>query len=107
MNVLSGERYQTVASEIRAYVRGEYGRPPGEINPELMEKVLNGEKPIEGRFAETLKPQFEEAKRALKGLARSDEDVLSYLAFPQIAEKFLKERDERESTVVSYTIREG
>ena len=38
-------------------------------------------------------------------MAESDEDVLSYIAFPQIAEKFFKEREERKSSTVRYTIK--
>ena len=45
------------------------------------------------------------AKKEIGDLARSDEDVLSYVAFPQIAEKFFKEREEREHNTVSYQIR--
>ena len=47
----------------------------------------------------------EKAKKEIGDLARSDEDVLSYVAFPQIAEKFFKEREEREHNTVSYQIR--
>ncbi len=103
-NVLSGERYKNVSKEVKAYLKGEYGRPPGEINPDLMKKVLGDEKPITTRFADTLEPVFEKTKEQLKGIARSDEDVLSYIAFPQIAEKFFKEREEREALKVTYSI---
>lgn len=103
-NVLTGERYKNISKEIKAYLRGEYGRAPGVIDPELLKKVLGDEKPITSRFADTLEPAFESTKNELTGIARNDEDVLSYIAFPQIAEKFFKEREERESKVVSYTI---
>jgi oxaloacetate decarboxylase alpha subunit len=103
-NVLAGERYKNVSKEVKAYLRGEYGKAPGEIDPELIKKVLGDEKPIEGRFADTLEPQFEKAKAELGKLARSDKDVLSYIAFPQIAEKFFKDREESTTTTVSYTI---
>ena len=43
-------------------------------------------------------------KAELGDLARSDEDVLSYIAFPQVAEKFFKERKARAENVVQYTI---
>ena len=76
-----------------------------EIEPELIKKVLGDEKPITGRYAENLEPEFEKAKKKLGSLAKSDEDVLSYIAFPQIAEKFLKEREERRASTVSYTIK--
>jgi len=103
-NVLSGERYKNVSKEVKAYIRGEYGKAPGEINPDLVKKVLGDEKPLEKRYAETLEPEFERTKEKLKGVARSDKDVLSYIAFPQIAEKFFKERQEKEVTRVTYTI---
>jgi oxaloacetate decarboxylase alpha subunit len=103
-NVLAGERYKNISKEVRAYIKGEYGRAPGELDADLINKALNGEKRIEGRFADTLAPAFEKTKEELGNRARSDEDVLSYIAFPQIAEKFFLEREERETKVVTYTI---
>ena len=50
------------------------------------------------------KPSFEKTKKELSGTAKSDEDVLSYIAFPQVAEKFFEERRKKEENVVSYTI---
>lgn len=105
VNVLTGERYKNVSNEVKAYLRGEYGKAPGEIDKELIKKVLGDEKPITVRFAETLKPVFEKTKKQLGALARNDEDVLSYIAFPQVAEKFFKEREERETQTVNYTIK--
>jgi oxaloacetate decarboxylase alpha subunit len=103
-NVLSGERYKNVSKEVKAYIKGEYGMAPGEIDADLIKKVLGDEKPIKTRFADTLEPEFDKTKAKLKGVAKSDKDVLSYIAFPQIAEKFFKEREERAVTRVSYTI---
>jgi oxaloacetate decarboxylase alpha subunit len=103
-NVLSGERYRNVSKEVKAYIKGEYGKAPGEINPDLIKKVLGDEKPMEIRFADTLEPAFEKTKAQLKGIAKIDKDVLSYIAFPQIAEKFFREREERMVTRVTYTI---
>lgn len=104
-NVLSGERYRNISNEIKAYIRGEYGKAPGEINKELIKKVLGDEKPITERYAITLKPEFESAKQKLSDIAKNDEDVLSYILFPQIAEKFFAERKEREINTVSYSIK--
>lgn len=103
-NVLVGERYKNISKEVKAYFRGEYGRAPGKVNEELAKKVLGDETPITGRFADTLEPAFEKTKAEIGEMARNDEDVLSYIAFPQIAEKFFKEREERESKTVNYTI---
>ena len=104
-NVLMGERYKNVSKEVKAYLKGEYGKAPGEINPDLIKKVLGDEKPITGRFADNMEPEFNKAKKKLGSLAENDEDVPSYIAFPQIAEKFLRERQERKSSTVSYTIK--
>ena len=105
-NGLSGQRYKNITKEIKAYIRGEYGRAPGQLNPDLVKQVLGDEKPLECRFADTLEPGFEKAKKEIGDLARSDEDVLSYVAFPQIAEKFFREREEREHNTVTYQIRQ-
>ncbi|HEY5586582.1 MAG TPA: pyruvate carboxylase subunit B [Ruminiclostridium sp.] len=104
-NVLLGERYKSVSKEVKAYLRGEYGQAPGAIDAALQKKVLGDEKPITGRFADTLEPQFEKVKAQLAGIAKSDEDVLSYILFPQIAEKFFKEREESTAVKVSYKIK--
>ncbi len=106
-NVLAGERYKNVSKEVKAYLRGEYGQAPGEINAELQKKVLGDEKPITGRFADTLEPGFESAKAELKDLAQNDEDVLSYILFPQIAEKFFVDRQESTAVKVSYKIKKA
>lgn len=103
-NVLQGERYKSVSKEVKAYLKGEYGKAPGEVDRQLVKKVLGDEKPIEGRFADTLAPAFEETKKQLGGMAKSDEDVLSYIAFPQIAESFFKKREESAAVTVSYSI---
>jgi oxaloacetate decarboxylase alpha subunit len=103
-NVLAGERYKNISKEIKAYLKGEYGRTPGEVDAKLLKQVLGDEKPLTARFADTLEPAFESTKKELAGVARNDEDVLSYIAFPQIAEKFFKDREDRESKIVSYTI---
>lgn len=104
-NVLIGERYKSVSKEVKAYLRGEYGQAPGTVDAALQKKVLGDEKPITGRFADTLEPEFEKVKAQLKGIAKNDEDVLSYILFPQIAEKFFKEREESTAVKVSYKIK--
>lgn len=108
-NVLAGERYKVVLKEVKAYIRGEYGKAPGQLDQELTKKVLGDEKPITGRFADTLEPIFNKTKKQVSDFAKTDRDVISYILFPQIAETFLKRKQtgtpvekERE---VSYTIK--
>ena len=106
-NVLDGERYKTVSKEIKAYCRGEYGTTPAPINPEIQKKILGDEKPMTGRYADTLEPVVEKTRKQLEGVARSDEDVLSYIAFPNLAEKFFQERQEKEENTATYSIVEA
>ncbi|MBR4017320.1 MAG: pyruvate carboxylase subunit B [Oscillospiraceae bacterium] len=103
-NVLDGERYKTVSKEIKAYCRGEYGTTPAPINEEIKAQILGGEKEVEGRFADTLAPVVESTREKLGDMARCDEDVLSYIAFPNLAEKFFEERKAKEENEVTYSI---
>ena len=104
-NVLAGERYKNVGAEMRAYCRGEYGKTPAPIDPEVQAKILGGEKPIQGRYADTMPTDtFEKAQEKLGDTARSEEDVLSYVAFPEVAEKFFEKRKADEEKVVRYSI---
>ena len=104
-NVLSGERYKNVGAELRAYCRGEYGRTPAPINEEVRAKILGGEKPVEGRYADTLPTDiYEKTAEQLGDTARCEEDVLSYIAFPPVAEKFFEKRKAEEEKKVRYSI---
>ncbi len=104
-NVLAGERYKNVGAEIKAYCRGEYGKTPAPIDPEIRDLILAGEKPIEGRYAETLPADmYDKTAEMLGDTARCEEDVLSYIAFPQVAEKFFEQRRQEEEKKVRYSI---
>ncbi len=104
-NVLAGERYKNVGAELKAYCRGEYGKTPAPINKEVQAKILGDEKPLTGRYADTLpKDIFEKAQAELGDTARCEEDVLSYISFPPVAEKFFAARKEQEEKKVKYSI---
>ena len=49
---------------------------------------------------------IDKAKEYLGDTARCEEDVLSYIAFPQVAENFFEKRREAEEHVVRYSIQE-
>lgn len=106
INVLVGERYKNIGKEIKAYIHGEYGKAPGEINPELIKKVLCDEQPITGRYADTLEPEFEKAKAEVGDKAQNELDVLSYICFPEQAIKFFEQRELKKALVCKYTIEE-
>ena len=105
-NVLAGERYKNVSKEVKAYLAGEYGRAPGEVNAELRKQIV-GDNFSDDRYADKLEPAFEKTKAEIGDMATCDEDVLSYIAFPQVAEKFFAERKAREENVAKYSIVEA
>lgn len=93
INVVSGERYRMVNSEVKAYLRGQYGRPPGEIDEDFRKSIIGDEEVITVRYADLLEPGLEKAKEAIAGYFEREEDVLSYAAFPLQAEEFFKKRN--------------
>ena len=101
-NVLAGERYKNVSKEVKSYLMGEYGKAPGEVDESVRSQILGDAKPIEGRYADTLEPAFETAKAEIGEKAKSDEDVLSYIAFPAQAEKFFDYREEMKDKIYTY-----
>ena len=101
-NVLAGERYKNVSKEVKSYLRGEYGKAPGEVNEDIRKQILGDTELIEGRYADTLEPEFEKAKAEIGDKAKSDEDVLSYIAFPAQAEKFFDYREEMKDKTYAY-----
>ena len=94
MNVITGERYKYVSTETKNYVRGMYGRPPGEISEEIKEKVLGKnwpEKMIQCRPADLLQDEFSKAEEEARklGIVSKPEDILTYIFYPQLAKEFL------------------
>ncbi|MGB9885824.1 MAG: pyruvate/oxaloacetate carboxyltransferase [Moorellales bacterium] len=91
-NVLGGERYKICANETRAYLRGLYGRPPGPVNEEVRAKVVGNQEIITCRPADLLEPRLEKAREEIKDWARSEEDVISYCLFPNVAKEYFEYR---------------
>jgi oxaloacetate decarboxylase alpha subunit len=92
LNVVLGERYKIIPEEVRQYVRGYYGRPPAPIDPEIKRRAIGDEEPIDCRPADLLEPGLEKARQEIGDLAQSEEDVISYALFPQVALPFLERR---------------
>lgn len=94
LNVLMG-RYKMISKESKGLLRGEYGRLPGEVNEEVRKLAIGDDKVITCRPADLLEPELEKYKEETKDFAKSEEDVLSYALFPQVAKKFFDIRDGR------------
>ena len=90
LNVITGQRYKVVPKEVRAYVKGMYGRPPAPIDPDVQRLILGDESPIQGRPADSLSPELPNARAELGSLARSEEDVVTYALYPQVTLEYLR-----------------
>jgi pyruvate/oxaloacetate carboxyltransferase len=93
LNVMTGKRYSVVAMETRNYVMGLYGEPPAPVSEEIKKKILGKKEPITCRPADLLTPGLDQARKESAGFATSEEDVLSYALFPEIAKDYFLWRD--------------
>ena len=90
-NVLMG-RYKTVTKEFKGVVRGEYGQTPVPIDPEFRKQIIGDAEPIDCRPADKLAPELDKLRQECAEWAESEEDVLSYAQFGQVAVKFFEKR---------------
>jgi oxaloacetate decarboxylase alpha subunit len=96
LNVLTGKRYSVVPKEIRDYVKGLYGRPPAPFDPEVKSIIIGDEETIDYRPADDLEPIMDKARKEIIKYYQQEEDVLSYILFPEVAMEFFKLRANEE-----------
>ncbi len=92
LNVLTGERYKVITKETRQCVLGNYGKLPGPIDEELMNKVSEDGKTTDCRPADLLDPEWGTVCEELGDQYTSEEDRLTYALFPKVALKFFETR---------------
>lgn len=92
VNVVTGQRYKMIPQEVKAYVKGLYGKPPGPIDDEIRKKIIGDEEVITGRPADLLEPGLEKGYAEVSQYIQKEEDLLSYILFPPVALKYLRER---------------
>ena len=93
-NVISGESYKIIPTEIKNYVRGMYGRPASPISDEIKKLIIGIEEVINVRPADLLSDGFERLRQEIGYLAQTEQDVLSYALFPQVAKDFFEIRNQ-------------
>jgi methylmalonyl-CoA carboxyltransferase 5S subunit len=102
-NVIMG-RYKAMTGEFADLMLGYYGETIGPRDDEVMKLAQQHAKkgPITDRPADHLNPEWESLREkalALPGCDGSDEDVLTYAMFPQVASKFFATRGEGPKSV--------
>ncbi len=92
LNVLTGSRYKSVTNEVKNYLLGRYGKAPGKVNEEVRKLAVGDLEVITCRPADLIPDELDKLRAEVEGLAKSDEDVLTYAMFPDLGRTFLQER---------------
>jgi methylmalonyl-CoA carboxyltransferase 5S subunit len=98
LNVIMG-RYKVLTGEFADLMLGYYGAVPGDKNPAIIEQARQHAKkePVTCRPGDLIQPEWEKLRAdclPLEGCNGTDEDVLTYAMFPQVAPKFFASRGE-------------
>ena len=92
LNVLTGSRYKSITNEVKFYLQGRYGQPPGRVNSIVRQQAIGNEEVISGRPADLLKPEMHTLSDEIGELAKSAEDILTFAMFPEVGREFLELR---------------
>lgn len=91
-NVMTGARYKMVPNEIKDYLKGLYGKTPVEVDDAFRKSIIGDVEVITDRPANHLEPALDKYRAEVGDLARTEEDVLTYALFPQVAKDFLAKK---------------
>ena len=91
-NVVLGQRYKMCSNEFKALVAGKYGRTPVSISAEVKKEIIGDADILDYRPADLLQPELNNLKKSVKEFLKTEDDVLTYSQFPEIALNFFKHR---------------
>lgn len=93
LNVMTGTRYKSVTNEVKNYLLGQYGKAPAMVNAEIKNAAVGNAEVILCRPADLLDDEMDKLRIESEGLAKNEEDILTYAMFPDLAKTFLQERN--------------
>lgn len=91
LNILTGKRWSVIVDEMREYISGHYGKPPGPVSKEIRLIVLGNEPQADGP-AEISEDDYVLTATKISDIAKDSEDVLTYCMFPELAGNFLSQK---------------
>ncbi|MFH1231104.1 MAG: biotin/lipoyl-containing protein, partial [Planctomycetota bacterium] len=107
-NVVMGERYKMISKEVKDYIKGLYGHPPGIIDDGIKKKAIGAEEPINNRPADSIAPEWNKSVEEVNNLGLleqpTDENFLSYALFPLIAKGFWQDIADKKDNLYSSII---
>lgn len=92
MNVMYNERYKVILKEVKDYVNGAYGHPVGKIDKDLVEKVKAQDELNKQNNGGIREKSVEDIRKEIGEFYYEEEDILSYVLFPEQALKYFKYR---------------
>ncbi|BDF77414.1 pyruvate carboxylase [Pyramidobacter piscolens] len=93
MNVMCGVSYKMMPNESKDYLCGRYGAFPAPVDPELQKKAMSsGRSLVTCRPADLIPPEFDKRAAECASFARSEEEILEYCLYPEVAKTFLMEK---------------
>ncbi len=92
LNVLTGQRYKSITNEVKLYLQGRYGAPPGSVDSRVRRLGIGNQLVITHRPADDIPPEMAKLRAEIGDLAKSEEDILTYAMFPEVGRQFLEER---------------
>jgi oxaloacetate decarboxylase alpha subunit len=95
LNVVEGERYRTVQTEIKRYVLGWYGELAAPVDPNVLDKISDGEQPITERPGALLEPMVERFRREHGPFASDEELILATHFKPKLLDQWRDARKVR------------
>ena len=94
LNVMTGARYKSVTNEVKNYFLGHYGKAPAPVNVDIRNIAVGYDtEVIECRPADLLEDEMDRLRQESEAWAMTEEDVLTYAMFPDLAKTFLQERN--------------
>ena len=94
LNVMTGARYKSVTNEVKNYFLGQYGKAPAKVNADIRNIAVGYDaEVIECRPADLLEDEMDKLRQESEAWAMTEEDVLTYAMFPDLAKTFLQERN--------------
>ena len=94
LNVMTGARYKSVTNEVKNYFLGQYGKAPAPVNENVKNTAVGpNAEVIQCRPADLLDDEMDKLRQESEAWAKSEEDVLTYAMFPDLAKTFLQERN--------------
>lgn len=94
LNVMTGARYKSVTNEVKNYLLGQYGKSPAPVNESIKNAAVGqGAEVISCRPADLLDDEMDRLRQESEAWAMTEEDVLTYAMFPDLAKTYLQERN--------------